>query len=222
MVAVETGMAARRVESAFKYVYGEFRPDIIVSAGFGGALSSDSKIGDLILASRYYLINSDQSHQSSYAYKEFPNHNPVPESVIRALQNKISIKTGSFITLSEWTSKSRIREMLPMSMPLPVCDRETFHLASLSDQHSLPFIGMRVITDRAHEDIRPELFTITDENGMYRASRAVGLLLTNPSLIPETIRLAGHALRASKNLWVGLKALLEILPPTENAAYVTN
>lgn len=211
IIAVQTGMNVKRVESAFKYVLEEHRPDVVLSIGFGGALSNGARIGDLFWASRYLLV-SEEEKKPLFAYEPGTNMEAAAgEEIFDKLQGKISIKEGSFVTLSEWMTKSKLIKMIPRDIPFPVCDRETFHLAKLSHQSSVPFFAIRSITDRADEDISPEFFTVTDEAGNYRLSRALGLLLSKPRLIPVSVKLGRNSVVASKNLWHAVKALVEVL-----------
>jgi nucleoside phosphorylase len=211
IIGVQTGMNVKRVESAVKYIVEEYRPDVVLSIGFGGALSDGARIGDLLWASRYLLI-SEEEKKPLYEYQ--PGTDPgatVSGEIFDKLQDKISINKGSFVTLSEWMTKSRVKKIIPRDIPFPVCDRETFHLAKLSHQNSVPFFAIRAITDRADEDIPAELFTVTDEAGNYRFSRALGLLLHKPRLIPASIKLGRNSAIASKNLWHAVKSLVEVL-----------
>lgn len=211
IVAVQTGMNVKHVESAFRHVVDEYQPDLVLSIGFGGALYKDAGIGDLLWASRYLLI-SEEEEKPSHAYQPGTNSWTLGEGhIINKLQAKIGIREGSFITLSKWMTKLQMKKIIPRDIPFPVCERETFHLAKLSRQNSVPFFAIRSITDRAHEDIPPELFTVTDETGNYRFSRALGLLLHKPQLIPVSVKLGNHSAVASKNLWQAVKALVEVL-----------
>jgi hypothetical protein len=88
---------------------------------------------------------------------------------------------------------------------------ETFPLAKAALARGLPFVAIRSITDRSHEEIPPELLCVSDESGNYRLSRALDVLLRKPSLIPRAIHLRRNSAIASRNLWRAVKALMEVL-----------
>lgn len=206
VIAVQTGMGTANVEIAFRRVFQERRPDIVLSVGFGGALYEDAGIGDIVWSSRSFLIRGQHEHLAEDA---------IPDSAMgRRIGEKLSERTasreGHIVTLPEMMTKSKIKKMLPGNL-LPVCDMETFYLARLSHQNRVPFLAVRSITDLLHEDVPPELLAVTDGVGRYRFSRAFGLLLTKPKLIPASVRLGKNAARASKNLGKAMDALLEIL-----------
>jgi adenosylhomocysteine nucleosidase len=213
IISVETGMDTGNVKAAFKYTVAAYRPDVILSIGFGGALYDRAAIGDLILSSRHFLYTRNglkelppvSSHLFSY------QRSITSGNVMIKFRRKIGIREGSFITLPEWTAKSKLKATIPDGIPFPVCDRETFHLAQLSQQNNIPFLAVRAITDLANEEIPEDLFHVTDGHGNYRLSKALGLLFTRPSLIPDSLKLGRNAALASKSLWEAVKALTEVL-----------
>jgi len=214
IITVQTGIGAANAETAFRRVLQERRPDIVVSAGFGGALYEDAEIGDIVWAFRSLLIRVDRTRQLEHLPED-----AVPDSaLVRQLGKKLCEKTaareGSIITLSEMMTKSKIKKMIPGDLPFPVCDMETFYLAKLSYQNRVPFLAVRAITDQLDEDIPPELLAVTDGTGRYRFSRAIGLLLAKPQLIPASVKLGRNAARASKNLGKAVNSLVEILSNT--------
>ncbi|OGW45323.1 MAG: hypothetical protein A2078_01955, partial [Nitrospirae bacterium GWC2_57_9] len=213
LIAVETGMSIPRIESVFKYVLCEHRPDIVLSCGFGGALYYRADIGDLVLASRYFFMTREGaielpqlSARATHFQRSLWNG-----PITTRLQKKVAVKEGSFLTLSQWAAKSKLRKEIPRDAEYPVCDRETLHLARLAYTANLPFFAIRAITDRVDEDIPEELFQVTDENGMYSLSRSLSLLLSRPSLIPDSLALGRHAAIAAKSLGEAVKALAEVV-----------
>jgi adenosylhomocysteine nucleosidase len=211
VIAVQTGMGAANAAAAFRRVLEEHHPDVVLSAGFGGALYEDATVGDIVWSSRSLLIRGDGSRQPEDLREDF-----VPDSVLgRRIGEKLSERTaareGIIVTLPEMMAKSKIRKMIPRDLPFPVCDMETFFLARLSHQNRVPFLALRSITDRLDEDVPQEFLAVTDKTGQYRFSRAFGLLFAKPKLIPASIKLGRNAARASKNLGKAVDLVVEIL-----------
>jgi len=67
------------------------------------------------------------------------------------------------------------------------------------------------VTDRAQEEIPPELFGVTDAYGNYSLSRALRIILGNPALIPSSIRMGKNAWLASRKLCQAAEELILIL-----------
>ncbi len=211
IIAVQTGMGAANTETAFRRVLQERRPDIVLSAGFGGALYEDAGIGDIVWSSRALLIRGDRTPRHEYPAEDAVPGSDLGRRIGEKLRERTAAREGSIVTLSGMMTKSKIKNMIPCDLPFPVCDMETFYLARLSHQNRVPFLAVRSITDRLDENIPPELLAVTDGTGRYRFSRAFGLLLAKPKLIPASVRLGRNAARASKNLGKAVDSLVEIL-----------
>jgi nucleoside phosphorylase len=217
IIAVQTGMHTVNIKSAFMHVRDKYRPDAVLSVGFCGALYSEARIGDLVWASQCLHIREGET-SLPYSHADMI---PIPagagrKKIIETLQGQIKIQEGSFITLSAWMPKSLLIRGTPRDIPFPVCDRETFHLAELSQQNRLPFFAIRSVTDRMDEDIAPQLFQVVDETGHYSVLRYLNVLIARPSLIFDSVKLGRNAARASRRLCQAVNALLKILSAHES------
>jgi nucleoside phosphorylase len=214
IVAVETGMKAGNIQAAFEHVALRYRPDVILSLGFGGALCYRSDIGELVFASRYLFLTHEGPIEfpGLSLWKAGPNRRIVNEPMLTRLRQNISIKEGSFVTLSAYIEKPKLKRLIPGNLPFPVCDRETMHLAKMSYKQRLPFFAIRAITDRGDEDIPKEFFDVIDNNGNYLTSRALAVLVSRPSLIARAFKLGRHADLAARNLERALDAFIGVLP----------
>ncbi len=198
VITVVTGIGAANAESALNHVLEWYRPEAIVSIGFGGALYKNAGIGDLVWASRVFFVTEN-------------GMDTMELSDSADIIDKLSMRRGSIITLDHQMKKSELNKVLPPGLTFPVCDMETFPLARGSVQKGLHFFAIRSITDRAEEDIPLELFSVCDDSGRYRLSQASRLLFSKPKLIPDSIKFARRATRASKYLSHAVRSLLEIL-----------
>jgi nucleoside phosphorylase len=201
IMIVLTGMGGRNAENALRWVLGTHAPDVILSAGFGGALYEGACIGEIVIASRVSSLTDGVAGSL-----ELRNGD-----MIERFSGKLPIREGSIVTIETWKKKSEFGKILSGDFPFPVCDMETFGLAKLSLQKNLRFFAIRSITDRLDEEIPHELLSVSDESGRYRLGRALMLLLSNPGLIPAGIKLGLHARTAGKNLWRAVECLLEAL-----------
>jgi nucleoside phosphorylase len=194
-------MGSHNAEAAFEHVLGKYRPDFMISVGFGGALYDSATVGDLIYASRFFLIGEkvEDAVELSGTVRIFGR-----------LSGMVTMREGTILTLQRWMKKSEIKKALPR-LPLPVCDMETFPLAKLSMREGLPFFAIRSITDRADEEIPLELLDVSDESGQYKLSRALRLILSRPKLISEIAKLGRNSRIASNSLWHAVKTLVETL-----------
>ncbi|MGD0885531.1 MAG: hypothetical protein ABSA46_11800 [Thermodesulfovibrionales bacterium] len=202
ILLVQIGIGPRNAESAINYIVKEFSPNYVVSVGFGGALYEGAVIGELTWAPRVLSLK-----ESGMETLEIPDAG----TTAGRLTGKISLHEKCVLTLDRWMTKSEIKKILPVGVSPTVCDMETFPLAKFSIQRGLPFFSIRSITDRAHEEVPQELLAVCDESGHYSLLCAFRLIGRKPELIPSIIRLGRNSYRASKNLSLAVRSLIEIL-----------
>ncbi|MCL5023641.1 MAG: hypothetical protein M1497_09800 [Nitrospirae bacterium] len=202
IILVQTGMRVAGAEESLWYILDEHKPDVVLSAGFGGALYEGARIGDLVSASRVLLVRDGIEETMEL---------PETGEMIRKLGSSLTVREGSVLTLAKWLTKSEVRKLLHVGLPFPVCDMEAFFLAKLSAEKGLPFLAIRSISDRADEEIPPGLLGVADESGKYRLSRALRVLATRPALIPRSIGLGLNSGIASRSLWHFVRALAETI-----------
>lgn len=214
IVMAQTGMGACNAEAALSYVAEKHNPDFILSLGFGGALYDGALAGDLVWASKTILIpdrsakgHMIDSHCSAPHFFEIPG----AREIAGRLAAKVNMHEGCVATMGKRMRKQELLQMLPQGLLSPVCDMETFYLARLSMQRSLPFFAIRSITDPADDDIPAGLFSVVDGSGRYSIYKALTLLIGKPGLIPHSIRLGINSERAAQNLWQAVEALIEAL-----------
>ncbi|HET6513787.1 MAG TPA: hypothetical protein VFG09_01390 [Thermodesulfovibrionales bacterium] len=196
-----TGMGSRSAEKALAYVVEKYVPEIILSAGFGGALYDGARIGEIIVASKVLSLDDRAAD-----VLELRNGD-----VIEKLSRNLSVREGSIVTIEKWKQKSEIRKVIAGEFPLPVCDMETFGIAKLSLEKNLPFFAVRSITDRSDEEVPLDLLNVSDDSGRYSLRRAIKLLLFKPRLIPGSIKLGIHAHIAGRSLWQAVSCLIDSL-----------
>jgi adenosylhomocysteine nucleosidase len=184
---------------SLEYVCAKFNPELIVSAGFGGALYDGAAIGEVIWGSKVLLIREGIVETLDLS---------TAGNIFGALGTVSAIREGNILTLDRWMKKSEIRKILNPQLSFPVCDMEAFFLAEPCLKKGLPFVALRAVSDRADEDIPPEFLTVSDESGRYRLSRALRLFL-KPGLIKDIVKIGRNSAIASDKLWAAVRSLIE-------------
>jgi adenosylhomocysteine nucleosidase len=211
IIIVQSGMGVDISEAAWKYVFEEYRPDYVISAGFCGAFYEGAVIGDLIVAARVLLYPDIAEACPAHMRQNFLVEIPAAREVIENMTHAVTVREGSLLTFGRWTRKSEVGKELLQGLSFPICDMETFPLARLSLKEGLPFIALRAVTDRAHEEIPPELFGVTGANGNFSLLRALRIILSNPAVIPSCIRMEKNARLASQKLCRAIEELVSII-----------
>lgn len=200
LVLVETGMGGQAATKAFLHQTQIDRPDIVISAGFGGALYRNLSVGEVVIAGSSMLCTPEGA-KNSLEIPDLPGLLPLPEGLRR----------GSVITLHEGMQKRMVREVVSPVLPYPVCDMETFYLADAAARLEVPFIGIRSVSDGARTEIPLAFFNVCDPSGAYRAKRAISVFYRRPFLIPKAIQLAFNGKVAARQLSNAVLAVLDAL-----------
>lgn len=213
VVLVESGMGIHNAEAAFSHVVDQYEPDFILSVGFGGALYDGASIGDLVWASKVFLIPGPEEGNPVPPPDRWEQFSAGAEAREMGLQlsRRVGMSEGSILTLTDWVEKPKLIKFVPAELPFPVSDMETYFFAKLSAEKGLPFLAVRSITDSADEEIPRELLRVTDEAGNYKLPRALGIVLSNPQLIADIVRLGKNSHIAARNLWHLVECLAGIL-----------
>ncbi len=202
LVIVQTGMGAHNAQAALNFTLTAFSPETVFFIGFGGALYPAAAAGDLVWAQSVVDVSG-----GTVTALEIPD----PAGTAEKLSGELDVRRGTVVTLPRRMEKKEVAGVLPPEIPYPVCDMETYHAAKLAEERGVQFFAVRSITDTAEEEIPPELFDVTDESGKYELSRAMGMILGRPHLIPAAITLGRNSAIAAKNLYECMKLLIEML-----------
>ncbi len=202
LAIIQTGMGSQNAEAALTLLFKDLCPGVVFFVGFGGALYPSSKAGDMIWAQSVVDFSGGAATAVDIAD---------PYGLAEKLSGNIDMKRGTVVTLSEWMGKKEIAAALPGDFPFAVCDMETYPAARYCTEREIPFFALRAVTDTFDEEIPPELFTVTDEAGKYELPRALSIILGQPHLIPDIIRLGRNSKIAAEKLYEGVKLLIEML-----------
>lgn len=169
-VVALSGMGAAAARRAGETLVGRCRPELLVSVGFGGALTPGLAAGDLILGETFWHYSPDTRELKAGSQPAAPR--PLPRLCGALKQAGLTAVTGSLVTTSRIIHKGRQGEPLA-GLPRPVLDLETGVLAELAASQGIAFLSLRAITDGPAEEIPEFLHTAGDPG----ASLGVGAAL---------------------------------------------
>lgn len=204
---IEGGMGTSAAARAAKLLITEIKPDIIISAGYCGAVRPGPATGDLVLCSR--LLTADRERVQELV---LPGSEQAAARLSAELQRfGLRAWQGSFITTRGITTKAGMSARLPEDMAQPVLEMESAAVALAANNANVPFIGLRAISDDASEELGFTLDEISDANGQVALGRVIWLLARRPWLLGQFLRLAAGSAKAGKNLGLALERIVGIL-----------
>ena len=207
LVAV-SGMGAPAAREAASRLISQFQPHLVVSLGFGGALSPELHPGDLVLGELFYECDPAAIVLDPVAAPAPPR--PLAELRRLLVAAGLPAFPGSLITTPWIIHKGRQGEPL-LRLPLPVLDLESAVVAELAGAAGLPFLGLRAITDGAAEEIPDFLAPANAEPGTVGWLNALGWLAADPRRLQDLVRLWRRSRLAAGRLAEALQVLLPFL-----------
>jgi adenosylhomocysteine nucleosidase len=195
VLVVETGVGAAAMEKAMSWLLagppldgGAFRPSLVLSAGFSGAVVPGLSVGDLILAEDLAGVDG----------VSWPATWP---------KGSTSFRRGRLLTASSLVSRPEEKRRLGEESGAIAVDMESAVAARLCSAAGLPFGCLRAISDDVDTPMSEALLAVL-AGGRVKAGRLTMAILRRPWLIAELLRLAIHTRHAAKRLAIGLTELL--------------
>lgn len=193
--------AARAAEAAIR----EWRPNLLVSAGFCGGIAPELKVGDVVVAKQMVIVTGNGPEEVPVLFSAAGQNFVARESGMR-------VCGGLFASTPVIMSKKRLAGMLSAGSTNPVVEMESAAVAIIAVENSIPLLAIRAVSDPADEELDFSLDEFCDR-GRHRISTRKVLLtaLKRPRIVPQLIRLARNSRVAANSLTAALSRLFPAL-----------
>lgn len=168
-------VAARRAAEAVIVLYA---PELIVSAGFAGALEASLRVGDVMQPERVINANDGSSVMLEHGHGVLV----------------------SFAAVAGPEQKARLRE----SYGAQAVDMEAAAVAQAAEARGIKFRAIKAISDEV-DFVFPSMERFVNANGSFSEWKFAGFAALRPWLWPRVVRLMRSSRRASRVLceWLG-------------------
>jgi len=200
-----SGMGFDNAARAAEAVIREWRPNLLVSAGFCGGIAPELKVGDVVVAKQVAIVTADGSEE-------------VPVLLSAAGQNFVARQSGMrvfgglFASTPVIMSKTGLAGLLPAGSTNQVVEMESAAVAIIAVENSIPLLAIRAVSDPVDEELGFSLDEFCDP--ALRRIRSCKVLLTalkRPRIIPQLIRLARNSRIAANSLTAAMEQLKPLL-----------
>ena len=206
VLVLQTGIGQVRTEKALSWVLSEpvlgskpYRPQLVLSAGFAGALQDGFQVGDIILATE--VMNTDGRGWLTSWPRELPDREwPRP------------LHRGRLLSVPALITCPEEKRTLGCKHQAVAVDMETSTVARVCEQRRVPFGCLRVISDDVHKALSPRLVSLFS-GGRVSPMRVLFALFRSPSLAAELLTLAKQTHFAAAQLAQVLDELLTLTRP---------
>lgn len=176
------GIGRNVAQRAAEIAVREAQPELLVSAGFAGALTPNLKAGDVV-----------QAH----------------EVVDEATGEHYACATGNAVLVSALrVAGVKSKQRLAATYAASAVDMEAAVVARIARQNGIAFAAVKAISDEL-DFAMPPVSGFVDAEGRFRALAFAGHVALRPQWWISTVTLARNSAIASRNLCAALQHLIE-------------
>jgi len=187
-VLIRSGPGRPNAVHATEVLIDGHRPQLVVSAGFAGALCPQLKRNDILLADR--VIDS--------------NGNPLAVELPAPWSSQLSqpgVYRGTLLTNDGVVRLPRERQQLFERWGAMAVEMESFAVAQVCRQRGTPFVSVRVVNDTFDETLPEDIeYLLSQKSGAAQLGAALGSLWRRPASAKDMYQLRENALVASLRL----------------------
>ncbi|MBY0528109.1 MAG: hypothetical protein K2R98_32230 [Gemmataceae bacterium] len=206
VLVLETGVGTERAQTALNWLLSgpvlenvPYRPKLVLSAGFSGALQDRFNVGDIILATEV----------TDSAGNRWPTTWP---GELPAGEWRPPLHRGRLLTVPQVVGDPREKRALGEKHDAVAVDMETATVARLCSQRNVPFGCVRAISDRVDTPLSPRLVALLS-GGRVSPLRLTAAIVRSPGIVRELWMLAKHTRLAARQLGTALGELLTLTLP---------
>jgi adenosylhomocysteine nucleosidase len=206
VLALETGVGAAATERALDWalqgpVIGTvpYRPKVVLSAGFAGALQPELRVGDVVLATEV------ADGEGNLWATTWPSDLPPGEW-------RPPLHRGRLLTAPAMIGSVEHKQELGRRHAAAAVDMESAAIARLCKRSGVPFGCVRAISDDPATPLSPRLAALLSR-GRVSPVRLLAAIAGSPGITGELWRLAGATRFAAEQLGKALGELLTLTLP---------
>jgi len=206
VLVLETGVGRQQTEAALNWLLSRplhgnvaYRPKVVLSAGYCGALDAARKVGDVCLATEVADLEGNVWPTS------WPGELPPGEW-------SPQLYRGRVLTTPQLIGSPEEKRALASRHAAIAVDMESAIVARLCRKHDIPFGCVRAVSDEVNTALSPRLVSLLSGNRIS-ALRTLTTLATAPGMGYELWQLSQQTKKAAEQLGKALGELLTLTLP---------
>jgi adenosylhomocysteine nucleosidase len=181
-----------------------YRPDLVISSGFGGGLQPGIRAGDIVVGTEILELRKDQGDQITWT----TTHKPIHSARFRWDESSgIHVHYGKILTTDEMVLRASNKARIGQVTGALTVDMETSAVAAVCAARKTNFLAVRCITDIVGEDL-PDEFNDFFVLGQLRADRVFSSCARDPRVLTDLARLGYRAKHSGAKLARFLEAIV--------------
>ncbi len=193
---IESGIGADRALAAAQILTESLNPELLISMGFGGGISDELEVGDIVVGTRF-LVHQGECMTEESGVRIVPLPSPL---MTVSKSSGFSIAPGTIISASGVQSKKVIARQMPDNVTRAVVDMETCAIVRFATLSRTPFMAIRCISDDLQEELGFSMDEFMDGTMQVSVRKVFLTVARKPWIIPQLYRLYRNTDKAGKNL----------------------
>ncbi|HTS19801.1 MAG TPA: hypothetical protein VMP11_19650 [Verrucomicrobiae bacterium] len=173
-----------------------YRPDLIISSGFGGGLQSDVRAGDIVVGTEILDLGQDQGDEVTWTTTHKLH---LPTRLHANGDSETRVHYGKILTADEMILRASNKARIGKATGALTVDMETSAVAAVCASRKTDFLAVRGITDVVEEDL-PNEFNDFFVLGQLRANRVFSSCAHDPRVLADLARLGYRAKCSGRKL----------------------
>lgn len=209
-----SGVGRQKAAQEATHLLRERNIKALLICGFAGGLQGLS--GDIVIAERVLEADNPILPYSPdtglLAYMQVFAESSGWQDLWRESPMTPVISAGTLITTDRVMVTREEKRALAERTGAIAVDMETAGAARVAQEHGVPWLAVRAITDGVDDTLPFDFNQFSDADGNVNRGRIVLATLTHPWKIPALLRLGQRSSRAAGNLAKFLETFLQTLP----------
>ncbi len=181
---LHTGIGPGNAERSLRKVLADYRPRLIVSSGFAGALDPSLSLHEPV-------------YQTSGVHPLFPS------------LAELEIRQGAFLGHDRVVVTAEQKRRLRQSSSCDAVDMESAAIRRVTEENGIPCLIFRAISDTSREDLAFDPNDALTDRMTVSGVKLFGMLVRRPSRLRAMLRLRRTAAETARRLAEHLDRLLE-------------
>ncbi len=166
-----TGVGIKKGRKGTRFIIEKFKPELIISAGFGGPLSPSFKIGDIVIGE---WVLSLKKNEKRNLFSDVPNCG-------------YDFKKGRILTENRFIYSPGEKKKLFEDTGALVVDMETWGMTEAAFDRGVKVLSVHSISDEYSETL-PDMGSIFNNRGALDKGKALTYFVSHPLHILPYIR----------------------------------
>ncbi|MEO1995427.1 MAG: 5'-methylthioadenosine nucleosidase [Planctomycetaceae bacterium] len=195
IAVVESGVGYARARRATESLITAHTPNWVLSCGFSGGLTPETKIGDLVVGTEVSDVHGNSL------------------KIDMKIAAQPGLHTGRLLTADSLVQTVDEKRQLADRWHAIAVDLESLAVAQVCRERDTRFMAVRSISDDLSADLPAEILSVLGNTGSMRIGAALGAVWKRPGSVKDMWRLRETAVQASERLADFLDGVVKQLCP---------